>query len=84
MNKSIQYFVSYGIKTFKKKCKILYIEADEDYVKLQNGKKAEPRLIYIHEGIKSKPIDSKRNQLKSPIFFTSLGERNETKKEKRQ
>ena len=61
----------------KKKCKILYIEADEDHVKLQNGKKAEPRLIYVHEGIKIKSIVNKRKQLESPAFFASSGEKSE-------
>lgn len=64
-------------KEEKKKCKLLYIEADEDHVKLQNGKKAEPRLIYIHEGIKEKSIGTKRKQLESPTFFASLGESSE-------
>ncbi|GFR34702.1 hypothetical protein TCEA9_05140 [Thermobrachium celere] len=32
----------------KKKVKVLYIEADEDHVALQNGKKEMPRLVYIY------------------------------------
>ena len=34
----------------KKEVKCLYIEADEDHVALQSGKKSMPRLIYVHEG----------------------------------
>lgn len=30
--------------------KILYIEADEDHVALQDGGCAEPKLVYVHEG----------------------------------
>jgi len=29
---------------------ILYIEADEDHVALQDGRCAEPKLVYVHEG----------------------------------
>lgn len=35
----------------KKIVKTLYIEADEDYVALQDGKCIEPKRVYVHEGI---------------------------------
>lgn len=38
------------IKQKKKAVKILYIEADEDHVALQNGGNIEPKLVYVHEG----------------------------------
>jgi len=31
-------------------CKELYVEADEDHVPLQNGRNAQVRLVYVHEG----------------------------------
>ncbi|MGI6586878.1 MAG: UPF0236 family transposase-like protein [Lutisporaceae bacterium] len=47
----------------------LYIDADEDHISLQSGKKAMPRLIYIHEGIKK---SGGRNELINPFYFASL------------
>lgn len=38
------------IKQEKKAVKILYIEADEDHVALQDGGHIEPKLVYVHEG----------------------------------
>ena len=38
------------IKKKNKEIKLLFIEADEDHVALQNGKCIEPRLVYVHEG----------------------------------
>ncbi len=34
----------------KKDVRVLYIEADEDHVALQSGKKVMAKLVYIHEG----------------------------------
>ena len=41
-----------SIKKKNNKIKLLFIEADEDHVALQNGKNIEPRLVYVHEGRK--------------------------------
>lgn len=41
---------SVPIKEKNKDIKLLFIEADEDHVALQNGKCMEPRLVYVHEG----------------------------------
>lgn len=40
------------IKEKKKSVKTLYIEADEDHIALQDGRCIEPKLVYVHEGIK--------------------------------
>lgn len=34
--------------------KYLYVEADEDHVSLQNGRKSQVKLVYIHEGIEER------------------------------
>jgi len=46
---------------------VLYIEADEDHVALQDGKKEMPRLVYIHEGRETK---NGRNKLKNVYYET--------------
>ena len=38
------------IRQEKRAAKILYIEADEDHVALQDGGHIEPKLVYVHEG----------------------------------
>lgn len=63
----------------KKDVRILYIEADEDHVSLQNkgtedkdGKRTQkitvPKLIYIHEGYDLKKSSKKRKILKDLQF----------------
>jgi hypothetical protein len=34
----------------KRKCSVLYVEADEDHVALQDGRTAQVKLVYVHEG----------------------------------
>lgn len=46
----------------------LYIEADEDHLKIRNGKSAQARLIYIHEGVEGE----KRKALKQVRHFTTV------------
>jgi hypothetical protein len=48
----------------------LYIEADEDHIHLQNGKPAEARLVYVHEGVKH--LCTGRNKLKNVHYFSSV------------
>ena len=48
--------------------KQLYVEADEDHVSLQNGKKTIVKLVYIHEGAKR---EGKRRILVNPRYLTS-------------
>jgi hypothetical protein len=59
-----------GIKQKKKIVKTLFIEADEDHVALQNGKNAEPKLVYVHEGKKLISVD--RHELINPRYFSGI------------
>lgn len=53
----------------KRKVETLYIEADEDHVKVKGSKKKTvTRLAYIHEGIEENP----RRHLTNPKFFTTV------------
>jgi len=54
----------------KRKVRVLYIEADEDHVALQDRKKEMPRLVYIHEGRQSK---NGRNELKNVYYKAYVG-----------
>ncbi len=48
----------------------IYIEADEDHIKLQNGKSKCVNLVYIHEGYKT---DSNyRNYLVRPLYLPPM------------
>lgn len=51
----------------KRSVKQLYVEADEDHVSLQNGKKTQVKLVYIHEGVKEQ---GKRGRLINPRYLT--------------
>lgn len=62
----------------KRKVRVLYIEADEDHVSLQENlsKKKDrkyntlmPKLAYVHEGIDGEKSTSKRNVLKNVRYF---------------
>lgn len=63
-----------GLKTEaplkKRKVKILHVNADEDHIALQNGKKTIVPLISIHEGIKRV---GKRGQCINPHYISSHG-----------
>ena len=53
----------------KKKVAVLYIEADEDHIKVRGKKKKSmAKLVYIHEGATGK----KRKRLKNPKYFTTV------------
>jgi hypothetical protein len=58
-----------GIKEKNKQVKTLYIEADEDHASLQEGKCAEPKLVYVHEGIKTV---GERSKLINPRYFSGI------------
>lgn len=51
----------------KRMVKQLYVEADEDHVSLQNGKKTQVKLVYIHEGVEEQ---DKRRRLVNPRYLT--------------
>lgn len=69
-----------AIPSEKAKVKVLYVEADEDHVALQNksGKKrkkgtrniAEPRLVYLHEGHIKQTPNSKKTALKNIRYLS--------------
>ena len=58
------------IKDKGKIVKTLYIEADEDHVALQDGKCAEPKLVYVHEGINQ--VGKERWELLNPRYFSGI------------
>lgn len=58
----------------KKEVRVLYIEADEDHVPLQDGRDETPRLVYIHEGREEK---NGRNVLKNVYYKAYVGEKAE-------
>ncbi len=58
------------VKQNKKAVKILYIEADEDHVSLQDGGCAEPKLVYVHEG--RKEIGKNRWKLINARYFSGI------------
>jgi len=51
----------------KRKCPVVYVEADEDHVALQNGRTAQVRLVYVHEGSKS---DTARARLSNVRYLS--------------
>lgn len=53
----------------KRVVRTVYIEADEDHVALQNGKKANLPLIYVHEGWQT---ENGRRILINPFYITGF------------
>jgi len=52
----------------KRKISVLYIEADEDHIKIRGHKKKSiAKLVYLHEGV----TGSKRRHLKNAKYFTT-------------
>ena len=49
--------------------KDIYIEADEDHIHLQDGKNAEVKLVYVHEG---RQKEDGRSSLINPRYFVSV------------
>ncbi|ACX51661.1 protein of unknown function UPF0236 [Ammonifex degensii KC4] len=54
----------------KRRVKVLYVEADEDHVAGQDGKKYLPWLVYIHEG--KEKVGKDRYRLKRPYYLGGL------------
>ena len=54
----------------KKAVRILYIEADEDHVALQDKGQIEPKLVYVHEG--KKKVGKDRWKLKNARYFSGV------------
>jgi hypothetical protein len=63
------------IKEKKKVVETIYIEADEDHVALQDGRCAEPKLVYVHEGIKK--VGKERWELLNPRYFSGVYNNND-------
>ena len=59
---------SVKIATPKRETKILYIEADEDHVAMQDGTNKQIKLIYVHEG--KELVSKNRYKLKNNRYFT--------------
>lgn len=55
------------IKEKKKEIDILFIEADEDHVPMQDGTNRQIKLVYVHEG--RRLVSKDRYELKNPRFF---------------
>lgn len=53
----------------------IYIEADEDHIHLNNGKSAEVKLVYVHEG--RERINRGRTALIGARYFVSISNGNE-------
>ncbi len=58
------------IERKNKVVKILYIEADEDHVALQNGSSEVPKLVYVHEG--RMQVGKDRFKLINPRYFSGV------------
>jgi len=58
------------IKQDKRCVKVLYIEADEDHVALQDGGLIETKLVYVHEG--RKKVSKNRYKLLNVRYFSGV------------
>lgn len=54
----------------KKKIRYLFIEADEDHVAMRDHKEGEPKLVYVHEGVRR--ISKDRWALVNPVYFSGM------------
>ncbi len=52
----------------QKEVDVIYIEADEDHVAMQDGSNKQVKLIYVHEG--KKELSEGRNELINKKYFT--------------
>ena len=52
----------------KRRVEKLFVEADEDHVKVRGRNGAQARLIYVHEGVEEQP----RRRLKNARYFTAI------------
>lgn len=57
-------------KAEKSQVEILYVDADEDHVALQNGSSVMPYLAYVHEGYCDN--EKSRKQLKNIRYFSGI------------
>lgn len=59
----------------KSQVEVLYVDADEDHVALQNGTNAMPYLAYVHEGYRDK--EKTRKELKNVRYFSGMYKKSE-------
>lgn len=70
-------------KKERKKCRFLYIDADEDHVSEQHGKSSLDnnsflsKLIYVYEGKKISKESKTKNELINPVYFSGVYEGSE-------
>lgn len=57
----------------KRRVPVLYVEADEDHLKVRGRRGAQARLIYVHEGVEDDP----RRHLKNARYFTTVDKKPE-------
>ena len=71
----VREFKAKGLPEAEKKRHVpmLYIEADEDHLRIKKKRKGQARLIYVHEGVIEKP----RRQLKNARHFTTVNKTTE-------
>lgn len=56
----------------RREVRVLYIEADEDHVKQQDGSTVLAKLVYVHEGVDM--TNRKRHKLKNPYYISGVYE----------
>lgn len=59
-----------SLQVLTAKDKIIYIEADEDHIHLNNGSLKEVKLAYVHEGVRA--VCKGRNELINPHYFARI------------
>lgn len=59
----------------KREVKYLFIEADEDHVAMRGGSAGEPKLVYVHEGVRK--TGKGRWALKNPMYFSGMFRKSE-------
>ena len=52
----------------KRKAAVIYIEADEDHIKIRGQKRTQAKLVYIHEGVAESP---RRHLINAQYFATA-------------
>lgn len=74
--KSLKTIPNDAVKTNKKDTpRVLYIEADEDHVAMQNGTSAIAKIAYVHEG--KAEVNKNRYKLKNKRYFSDVKNNNQ-------
>lgn len=59
----------------RRKVKYLFIEADEDHVAMRGNRAGEPKLVYVHEGLRW--VSKDRWELTNPVYFSGMFRRSD-------